>query len=63
MSNKLYTLICTLTTAVAGAAIGIVTYLNPSTAEAINASISIAEGAIIAIVGNFVINKQNKLKK
>ena len=63
MSNKLYVLICTLTSAVAAAAIGLVTYFNPSTAEAINSSISIAEGAIIAIVGNFAIKNQVTLKK
>ena len=63
MSNKTYALICTLVSAVAASAVGIVSYFNLPLEPAINSSISIAEGAIIAIVGNFVINKQNKLKK
>ena len=63
MSNKLYVLICTLTTCVAGAAIGLVTYFNPGPAEAINSSISIAEGAIIAIVANFAKNQTTKLPR
>lgn len=54
MSKKTYALIATLTSAAAAAAVGLVTYFNPSCAAAINASIPIAEGAIIAICGNFV---------
>ena len=54
MSKKVYALVSTLTSAAAAAAIGLVTYFNPGCAEAVNASITIAEGAIIAICGNFV---------
>ena len=63
MSKRLEVLLCTLTGALASASIGLVTYFNPSTAEAINSSISIAEAAIITILGNFVINNQTKLPK
>ena len=59
MSKRLEVLICTLTTCIAGAAIGLVTYFDPAKAAAINSSISIAEGAIIAIVANFVNNQTN----
>lgn len=62
MSNKLYVLICTLTSAIAAGAIGLVTYFAPEAATPINSSISIAEGAIIAIVGNFA-NKQPELPR
>ena len=61
MDKKTYTLICTLTSAVAAAAIGLVTYFDPAKAAAINSSISIIEGAVIAVVGNFATN-QKKLE-
>lgn len=54
MKKRTYALVATLTSAVAAAAVGLVTYFNPSCAAAVNASIPIAEGAIIAICGNFV---------
>lgn len=54
MSKKTYALVATITSAVAAVAVGLVTYFNPGCAAAINASIPIAEGAIIAICGNFV---------
>lgn len=54
MSKKMFALVSTLTTCVSMAAIAIVTFFNPSCAEAVNASISIAEGAAIAICSNFV---------
>ena len=63
MNKKLEVLLCTLVGAVASASIGLVTYFNPGNAEAINSSISVAEAAIITILGNFVINKQTKLPK
>ena len=63
MSKKLEVLLCTLVGAVASASIGLVTYFNPGPAEAINSSISIAEAAIISILGNFVINNQTKLPR
>lgn len=54
MNKKTFTLVSALTTAAATAAIALVTYFNPAWAEAINASITIAEGAIIGICANFV---------
>lgn len=54
MDKKTYALLATLTSAAAAAAIGIVTYFNPGCAEAVNASITIAEGAVIAIAANFI---------
>lgn len=54
MSKRTYALVATLTSAAAAAAVGLVTYFNPAQAEAINASIPIAEGAIIAICANFI---------
>ena len=53
MSKKLAALIGGLTTAAAGAAIAIVTYITPENMGAINASISVVEGAVITIVGLF----------
>lgn len=53
MSKKLAALIGGLTTAAAGAAIAIVTYCGPENMGAINASISVVEGAVITIVGLF----------
>lgn len=54
MSKKVYALVATITSAIAAIACGLVTFFNPGCAAAINASIPIAEGAIIAICGNFV---------
>lgn len=54
MSKKTYALVATLTSAVSAAAVGLVTFFEPEYAAAINASIPIAEGAVIAICGNFV---------
>ena len=54
MSKRTYALVATLTSAAAAATVGLVTYFNPGCAAAVNASIPIAEGAIIAICGNFV---------
>lgn len=54
MSKRTYALVATLTSAAAAAAVGLVTFFAPANAAAINASIPIAEGAIIAICGNFV---------
>lgn len=53
MNKKSFNLVATLTTVVATAAIALVTYFEPGNAEAINASISIAESALIAICANF----------
>lgn len=54
MSKRTYALVATLTSAACAAAIGLVTFFNPGYAEAINASITVAEGAIIAICANFI---------
>lgn len=54
MSQKTFNLVSTITTSIAAIAIGIVTYIKPQYATAINDSIVIAEGAVIAICGNFV---------
>lgn len=54
MTKRVYALVATLTSAAAAAAVGLVTFFNPVYAEAINASIPIAEGAIIAICANFI---------
>lgn len=54
MTKRMFALVSTLVTCDTMASIAIVTYFNPSCAEAVNASISIAEGAVIAICSNFV---------
>lgn len=59
MKRSTFNLISTITTSVAAIAIGVVTYLKPQYATAINDSIVIAEGAVIAICGNFV-TKEDK---
>ena len=54
MSKRTFELIVTISGAISAAAIGIVTYIKPQYATPINASIEIAETAIVAICGNFV---------
>lgn len=54
MSQRLFNLISVITTAVCAVAAGIVTYIGKGPVTAINESIMIFEGAIIAICGNFV---------
>lgn len=54
MKRKTFNLISTITTSISAIAIGDVTYVKPHYAAAINDSIVLAEGAIIAICGNFV---------
>lgn len=54
MSKKLYGLVGGLTTAAAGAAVAIVTYIAPENVGAITTAIGVAEGAIITICGLFV---------
>lgn len=54
MTGKVYALVSTLTTAVAAAAIGIVVFIGKGNVEAITASISLVEGAVIAICSKFV---------
>lgn len=55
MNKKTFNLVSAITTGVAGIAIGVVTFFNPAWCEAINASIAVAEGAVIAICSKFVI--------
>ena len=54
MSKKVFTFISAIVTGVAAISVAAVTFFNPNFAEAINASIPIAEGAIIGILSNFV---------
>lgn len=54
MSKKVFALVSTLVTAGAAAAIGVVVFIGKGPVEAITASISIAEGAAIAICSKFV---------
>ena len=54
MSKKFYNLIVAITGGVATIAIGFVTYFKPDYATVINASIGIAETAILEICNNFV---------
>lgn len=54
MSQKLFNLISVITTAICAVAAGIITYIGKGPVTAINESIMIAEGAIIAICGNFI---------
>lgn len=63
MSKKTFELVTVITGAVAGVAIGIVSYLGLPYATAINDSIQIAETAIVAICGNFAINEAKELNK
>ena len=53
MSKKMYLLVSSLVTAAAGAAVAIVTYIEPAHAGAINAAIGVAEGAVVTICGLF----------
>lgn len=57
MSKKTFELITIITGSVSAIAIGLVTYFGLPHAAAINDSIQIAETAIVAICGNFAINK------
>lgn len=53
MTKKTYNLVATCVASVAAIASGIITYVNPEYTTAINASIPLAEGAILAICSNF----------
>lgn len=53
MTKKTYNLVATCVASVAAIASGIVTYVGPEYTTAINASIPLAEGAILAICSNF----------
>lgn len=54
MTKRTYVFITAIISAVAAVAAATVTFFNPNCAEAVNASIPVAEGAAIAILGNFV---------
>lgn len=54
MSRKLFVLISSIAGAVSAAAIALVTYFNPSMAEAINSSIDVGTVALVTICANFV---------
>ena len=60
MDKKTYNLWATITTAIGSVAAAIVAYLNPGHETAIVASISAAEGCILTILGNFVIEEGKK---
>lgn len=60
MSRKTFNFISVIVTAVAGIAVGACEYFNLS--GAISASIPVAQGAIITILGNFV-KDEIELKK
>lgn len=53
MSRKTYTLISTITTAVATCAAAIVSYFQPAHATAILGSITAVEGCILTVLGEF----------
>lgn len=61
MDQKTYNLASVITIAVCGVAIGVVEYIGKGPVIAITDSINIAQGAIITILGNFLITKLNKL--
>ena len=54
MTDKTFELITAIVGGVEAIAVGIVTYINPVAAAAINASIVIAGTAIVEICGQFV---------
>ena len=62
MSEKVFTLVSIITTSLSAIAIGVVEFIAPIYMNAIVPSISIIEGAIIGICGNFVIKEQKKDK-
>lgn len=62
MSEKTFTLVSIITTSIAAIVIGVVEFIGPAYMNAIVPSISIIEGAIIGICGNFV-PKNNKKEK
>lgn len=60
MSKKTYNLIVGIVGGLSTIAIALVTFFNPAYAVAINASIGIADTAIIEIVGQFIDPNKNK---
>lgn len=62
MSEKVFTLVSIITTSIAAIVIGVIEFIEPKIMDALIPSISIIEGAIIGICGNFV-PKNNKKEK
>lgn len=54
MNKKVYNLVVAIIGGVSTIAVGVVTFINPAYAVAINASIGIAATAAVEICGNFV---------
>lgn len=60
MSEKVFTLVSIITTSLAAIAIGVIEFIAPIYMNAIVPSISIIEGAIIGICGNFTFKNKEK---
>lgn len=60
MSEKVFTLVSIITTSLAAIAIGVINSITPVYMNAIVPSISIIEGAIIGICGNFTFKNKEK---
>ena len=60
MSQKTYNLASIITVAVCSVAISVVEYIGKGHVIAITDSINVAQGAIITILGNFLITKLSK---
>jgi hypothetical protein len=54
MKRKTFNLLSVIVTAISTVAVGVVTYIGKGPMTAINDSIVIVEGAIIAVCANFV---------
>lgn len=54
MSKKTFNLIAGITTGVAAIGAAVVTFFNPPYCAAINASITVVEGAVVTICSKFV---------
>ena len=60
MSEKIFTLVSIITTSLAAIVIGVIEFVEPKIMDALIPSISIIEGAIIGICGNFTIKNKEK---
>lgn len=60
MSKGTYNVIAAVVTGVIGVAAALVAKFNPPFEAAIEASLPVLEGAILTIVGNFVVNDVTK---
>lgn len=61
MTRKTFNFISVIVTAVAGIVVGACEYFN--LAPAISASVPVAQGAVITILGNFVTDSQSKISE